>query len=167
VGTRELAQLAQSVPREAFVAQVPARFLVLGIADNEEQPMNFSTQVFRLPSQASTPDELVVLPVAKAANNPYADRISVGRARNCDIVIREPSISKLHAVVRVDGETMAIVDIGSQNGTYLNGRRLSTNEAAPLACGDEIVLGNVRARLMDGAGVHTVLIAANDSRPTT
>jgi pSer/pThr/pTyr-binding forkhead associated (FHA) protein len=157
MNTQKLVELAQTVPREAFIAQVPARFLVLGASANEQQAMTFSTQVFRAPSIAPSRDELVVLPVVKAANNPYADRVSVGRARNCDIVVREPSVSKLHAVVRIDGDLFSLVDIGSQNGTYLNGQRLAANEAAPIAINDAILLGNVSARFMDAAAVHAIL----------
>lgn len=160
MSTEKLVELAQTVPREAFIAQVPARFLVLGGSANDEQPMSFATQVFRAPSRALGHEELIVLPVVKAANNPYADRVSVGRARNCDIVVREPSVSKLHAVVRIDGDSFSLVDIGSQNGTYLNGQRLVANEAALIALNDEILFGNVNARFMDAASVHAILISA-------
>jgi predicted component of type VI protein secretion system len=167
MSTQKLVELALSVPRDAFIAQVPARFLVLGAPANEQQPMSFSTQVFRAPNKEPAREELVVLPVAKAANNPYADRVSVGRARNCDMVVRDPSVSKLHAVVRIDGEAFSLVDIGSQNGTYLNGQRLAINEAAPISCNDEILIGNVSARFMDGGAVYTILVAAQGSKAVT
>ncbi len=38
--------------------------------------------------------------IAKSEDSPYSDRFSVGRARNCDIVLRYASISKLHAHFR-------------------------------------------------------------------
>lgn len=166
MSTQKLVELAQAVPREAFVAQVAARFLVLGASANDQQPIGFSTQVFRVPSRLSEQDELIVLPVAKAANNPYPDRVSVGRARNCDIVVREPSVSKLHAVVRIDGDAFSLVDIGSQNGTYLNGQRLVANEAASIALNDEILFGNVNARFMDAATVHAILLGVEPNAST-
>lgn len=161
MSTQKLVELAQAVPREAFIAQVPARFLVLGTSANDQQPLGFATQVFRVPSRTSNQDELIVLPIAKAANNPYPDRVSVGRARNCDIVLRDPSVSKLHAVVRIDGEAFSLVDIGSQNGSHLNGQRLVANEAAPIAINDEILFGNVSAKFMDAATVHALLLVVD------
>lgn len=163
MGTPELIELARSLPLDAFVAKVSGRFLVLGVSD-DQQPLTFSTQVFRAPPKASGRDELTVLPVVKAANNPYPDRVSVGRARNCDVVVRDPSVSKLHAVIRIDGESFSLVDVGSQNGTHLNGQRLLANEAVAIACNDEIILGTVNTIFMDGAGVHTLLVATTGQR---
>jgi pSer/pThr/pTyr-binding forkhead associated (FHA) protein len=160
VGTRELAELALSLPQVEFVAQVARRFFVLGAGNgnDNEQPLTFSTQAFRTPTKAPpAQQELVVLAIVKAANNPYPDRVSVGRARNCDIVIRDAGISKLHAVVRIDGEAFSVVDVGSQNGTCVNGRRLLENEPVLLECNDEILIGTVSAKFMDGAAVHEEL----------
>jgi pSer/pThr/pTyr-binding forkhead associated (FHA) protein len=139
---------------------VPARFLVLGTGNgnDNDQPLGFSTQVFKAPSLAPlAQQELVVLPIVKAANNPYPDRVSVGRARNCDIVIRDAGISKLHALVRIDADAFSVGDVGSQNGTFGNGKRLLDNEAAPLTCNDRIIFGTVAAQFMDGGGVHDEL----------
>ncbi|HET8931846.1 MAG TPA: FHA domain-containing protein [Polyangiales bacterium] len=160
MSTRELIELARSLPREEFIAKVPARFLVLGTGNgnDNDQPLGFSTQVFKAPSLAPlAQQELVVLPIVKAANNPYPDRVSVGRARNCDIVIRDAGISKLHALVRIDADAFSVVDVGSQNGTFVNGKRLLDNEAAPLTCNDRIIFGTVAAQFMDGGGVHDEL----------
>lgn len=163
MSTHELIELARKVTRDAFIAQVPPRFIVLGASQSTPPgapAISFATQAFMAPTKLSVSDELIVIPLVKAENNPYADRVSIGRARNCDIVIRDPSISKLHALVRVDGSEFALLDIGSQNGTYLNGRRLAANEPVLLSTHDQVMFGGVPTTFMDSAAVHAVLLKA-------
>jgi hypothetical protein len=76
----------------------------------------------------------------------YADRISVGRARNKDIVLRHASVSKFHGWFQVDesGE-FYFVDAGSKNKTCLNGRALTQRELAYIESGDRMKLGSVDA----------------------
>jgi hypothetical protein len=63
------------------------------------------------------------------------DRISLGRARNCDIVLRDPSVSKLHAHFRVkDDGKFDLVDRLSENGTEINGARLLPTSLRRGAC---------------------------------
>ena len=59
----------------------------------------------------------------------------------------EKGVSCIHAVIyRQDGE-VAIADLGSTNGTYLNAQRLVPHERQVLQNGDEIRLGNLFARI--------------------
>ena len=69
-----------------------------------------------------------------------AERTSIGRSRECDIVVDDPNVSRKHAEVRrtIDGWT--VVDLGSTNGIKVNGRRVRD---AVLSPGDEITLGLV------------------------
>jgi ABC transport system ATP-binding/permease protein len=64
--------------------------------------------------------------------------ISIGRDPGNDEVIDEPTVSRFHAEVSVRGDTLVIRDLGSDNGTRLNGRLVT--EAA-LSQGSEIVIG--------------------------
>ena len=70
-----------------------------------------------------------------------ADRAVIGRHPECDIVLDVAAISRQHAVIsRRDGR-FYVEDLGSRNGTYVNGRRLS--EVTPLATGDRMVICDV------------------------
>jgi hypothetical protein len=69
------------------------------------------------------------------------NRVMIGRAPQCDIVINIPEISRQHAVIVRSGGGTTITDLGSSNGTMLNRRRLR-DEPAHLSPGDEIVLGD-------------------------
>ncbi|MGE5274353.1 MAG: AAA family ATPase [Verrucomicrobiota bacterium] len=68
----------------------------------------------------------------------------LGRA-NADVTIEDPLISRRHAVIRSYPPNLEIEDLGSLNGTWVNGERLSA--ARSLRPGDLIRLGNTVARV--------------------
>ena len=53
------------------------------------------------------------------------DRIVLGRSRECDIRLADANVSRRHAEVRQEDGTYWVIDLGSTNGTELNGRRSS------------------------------------------
>jgi hypothetical protein len=127
--------------------------------DGEAEPLEFQTSIADPASgKLGMVAGLEVREIVKSARSPYADRISIGRARNCDVVVRDKSISKLHAhfLVRADG-SLGLVDLDSQNGTTLNNRRLSPNTPVPVGSGDSIAFGNVTGRLMDARLLYDTL----------
>lgn len=66
------------------------------------------------------------------------DSVTIGRIESTSIQIDDPMASRRHAMVRDDGKTWRIVDLGSQNGTWVNGQRV---EDQPLHFGDRIQVG--------------------------
>ena len=72
-------------------------------------------------------------------------QIVLGRARECDCVLAEPSVSRRHAELRRDGDRWLLRDLGSRNGTRVNGVRvLEETEVGP---GDRVSFGGARYRL--------------------
>ena len=70
--------------------------------------------------------------------------ILVGRHPHCDVRPRSIRVSRRHCcLTAVDGE-VAVRDLGSTNGTSINGRRV---EAGRLRPGDELAIANLRYRL--------------------
>ena len=65
----------------------------------------------------------------------------LGRSLDADIRFDVPGVSRHHARIVVDGERVALEDLGSQNGTYVRGERITGR--AMLADGDEVRLGPV------------------------
>jgi hypothetical protein len=57
-------------------------------------------------------------------------------------------VSRLHAVVKRSGSRIIIMDLGSANGTYLNGKRLGPNMEQPIAHGDVIALGKLKMQIL-------------------
>jgi hypothetical protein len=161
VDTEGLARAARHQTRDEFVHKHPNLYLV--ISENPENlPIGFETAVVSNFSgklrQAAAGVDFELLEVSKAPHNPYPDRISVGRARNCDIVMRDPSVSKLHAHLKLgDAGRLDLIDLGSANGTRVNGRVVEANTPEWVAPGDVILFGTVHARLVDADALFDLL----------
>ena len=70
--------------------------------------------------------------------------LTVGRKnKDCDFVIQNTSISGRHAAFRYKSVGWEIQDLGSSNGTFVNGKQLSAFVFLPIQTGDKIVLGEV------------------------
>lgn len=65
---------------------------------------------------------------------------TLGRSRDCDIVLDDSSISRRHAEIRPGGEGWTVADLGSTNGVRLNGR--AVRGAVVLQAGDHVELGS-------------------------
>ncbi|HEX2161921.1 MAG TPA: DUF3662 and FHA domain-containing protein [Thermoleophilaceae bacterium] len=66
------------------------------------------------------------------------ERFTIGRSRDCDMVIDDPNISRHHCELRAEGDSWRIADLGSTNGIKVNRRRV---DEALLRSGDRIALG--------------------------
>jgi ABC-type multidrug transport system ATPase subunit/pSer/pThr/pTyr-binding forkhead associated (FHA) protein len=75
----------------------------------------------------------------------------IGRDADCDYPLRYPTISGRHARLEKTAGGISIEDLGSKNGTFVDGQRISGK--VPLKPGSEIALGSFRFRLIDDSGV--------------
>ena len=99
-----------------------------------------------------------IAPIRKRPENPYPDRISVGRATNCDVVLRVHFISKVHAhILREPDGTYSLRDNQAVAPTACNGRKLAAGSKQPLAVGDQIALGALEFEFVDSKRLHSVL----------
>ena len=69
---------------------------------------------------------------------------TMGRSRQCDVTVDDPNVSRNHAEVRPRGGSWVVSDLGSTNGSRLNGHRVEGSEV--LKPGDEIELGTTVLR---------------------
>jgi len=76
---------------------------------------------------------------------------TIGRARGNDLVVEDPRASRNHALIRsLSGGKYYVVDLGSANGTFLNGRPVMV--PAELKTGDEIQIADCVLRFSDPEG---------------
>lgn len=124
-------------------------FLVIRTTMKElHQPLSGSIEL--RPQQPRA--ELITLPCETSST--VADGVvfdiqgvtAIGRAQSARVILDDTSISAQHALLRPIDGNWTIEDLGSRNGTMVNGRLIAG--AAQLQCGDSIQLGRVRLRLM-------------------
>ena len=88
--------------------------------------------------------------------NLNGDRVIVGSADDADLVIDDPTVSRVHARLERVGNIWMLTDLGATNGTLLRGRRIMAPER--LTHEDDIVVGRTRLIFLD---------KASDRRPRT
>jgi len=73
-------------------------------------------------------------------------RVTVGRGSSCDLVVRDTTVSREHAAFVQRGDVWWVLDLGSTNGTRINGLRAAEHPVTP---GDRIELGDVVVELVE------------------
>jgi hypothetical protein len=73
-----------------------------------------------------------------------ATPLVIGRQPECAVVLGDTNISRRHAQVAMDDGAVVVSDLGSTNGTFVNGRRITRATGRP---GDEITVGTSRLRV--------------------
>jgi predicted component of type VI protein secretion system len=157
-------EMANELKRTQFAKSNPYPFLVhvapdARIEDNPwEEKVAFTTDVGAEDDEDDESDmpstaRAIVVPVRKREGGLFTQRIGVGRARNCDVVLRFPSVSKLHAQFLVDEAKWMIIDVESANGTLLNGERLTPFRPHAINFGDQLRMGEIAVEFADASTV--------------
>ena len=142
------------MPQERFVHTHPGGFFVektQRILD-KDVIFQFSTKSFddqelfdQLKEGLAQPDvlEARVIELQKRRAGAVEDAITVGRSPQNDIVLYNRLISKNHAqlFISLDPRACHLLDLGSTNGTFLNGNKVNPHERCKLTDGDEISFG--------------------------
>lgn len=98
------------------------------------------------------PGEARLVRLEKKADNPFPDRLSIGRDSECDVVIRLGFISKVHAHLFVQtGGKLTLRDNNASNGTFINRKKLEAGAACSVKLGDTLSFGGLDFELMDAA----------------
>ncbi len=108
------------------------------------------------------PDEMYAIPLVPrsgAGGGRGSGVITIGRLEHNDVFFGDDSVSKLHAIVRVEGGDYFIADAGSTLGTQVDGEpvgRLCENAERRLVGGETVQLGNVTAMFVDTEGLLVI-----------
>jgi YD repeat-containing protein len=118
------------------------------VAPPPRRPLSAPTQVGMLPQvtpQAPGRPRVGRLTVrsGELASREFliGEALELGREPDNDAMLPDPKVSRHHARIRRDGERYVLADLGSSNGTFVNGERV--NAPASLEDGDVILLGDV------------------------
>jgi hypothetical protein len=93
------------------------------------------------PEPEPEPVRSFTLTVGGKAYELSVERAILGRSRECSVRVDDANVSRRHAEVRDEGDGWLLVDLGSTNGTLLNGKRV---ERERLEDGDTITLGSTQ-----------------------
>jgi adenylate cyclase len=88
---------------------------------------------------------LVSLAGDRTVDLPAAGLLVVGRVATADLTINDPTISRQHAEIQAGEGGVRFRDLGSSNGTFLNGQQVVSGEAGP---GDVVTFGKVAFRVV-------------------
>ncbi len=88
-----------------------------------------------------------------ARNEFTIGRVSPGQPITPDIDLSpyrayDAGVSRLHAVIKKDGSRLLFMDLGSSNGSFINGKRLVPNVAQTLQHGDIVALGKMKMQIL-------------------
>lgn len=93
-----------------------------------------------------------------------SDKLTIGKATSNDLAIEtDPTVSRFHAVVERFAPGWCIKDVGSRNGTYVNGERIVGERV--LRAGDEIRLGSTLLLFRDTEPASETATAAKEPAP--
>jgi sigma-B regulation protein RsbU (phosphoserine phosphatase) len=88
--------------------------------------------------------------------------VLIGRSRDANICLPDPSVSRRHATILRREGTWFIEDLGGRHGTTINGVRIEPNQPAIAAEGDFVRIGPYTFRLSFGGGTRASTIARTD-----
>ncbi len=91
--------------------------------------------------------------------------LTIGRDPTCDRVVDFPVVSFHHARIVRDQDQLLVVDLGSSNGTFLNGVKITRTAIA--RSGDILGLGSYELRLVDGELADRVAVEPTDTAGTS
>jgi hypothetical protein len=136
-----------SVPADGAAVPAVAAPEAVPVAAAAAAAVPSATTIYRPQAEPETPApepvpapkrEVVTLTFDGRAHPVASERTVIGRSRECDLRVTDGNASRRHAEVVREGERYLVADLGSTNGTELNGKRITRE---PLNDGDRITIG--------------------------
>jgi hypothetical protein len=141
----QYAEQYQQVGPDAFRRLHPwASLVALGMAGDLNDRQTSGTSIINLADSVLERGRIAgrVFPLVKSRDSPRGP-ISVGRTSENDIVIPEYSVSRAHCIIALVNEVYRITDLGSANGTLVDGVEIGTRMPHRLAGGEILTMGRL------------------------
>ncbi|MBL8956283.1 MAG: FHA domain-containing protein [Myxococcaceae bacterium] len=161
---RELQPIAQRLDGFAFAKQM-GPFVLMQRPDTKAKAPggdDWATETAPLPHGAVRPshapvdyEDLLIATLPPPAKDGSLQLI-VGRSPDCDVVLVDAAVSQKHAAIEWDGRTGVLRELGSANGTFLNGIRIGSR--AVLRTGDELSFGDSHFVYLLSGELHARLL---------
>jgi len=123
------------------------------VGELQERSRGRSGTLRMQPVREALPAESLVGRIWLVTKGPYGPRgpaIQGGRDSSNDLVIPEFTISNEHFQFRYDISRLVLSDLGSTNGTFVNGERIEPGRRVPVATGARIIFGRYQFEFMSG-----------------
>ncbi|MBI5496868.1 MAG: FHA domain-containing protein [Deltaproteobacteria bacterium] len=166
----EMVPLARAMTGDSFCQRFTHPFMVGKEVIEEE--FNFRTVVARESTlQGKAPDGPLrirdqVFPILKPGEAlKDGTRIFLGRVASNDLVVPHPTVSKLHAYFVREKDRWWLVDVGSSNGTKLNGMRAPVRAKVSINDGDTLLFGRCAFTFMSARRLFERLTAMPEPSP--
>lgn len=159
--------LIKQLDRDAFIERIQVPLLLNEVASKRTSFAPGETKhasVHEAPGGGSLPERLVnraaelqVHPIRRrVAEGP--NRVMLGRAGDCDVVIGDETVSMLQSVFQFDPDgRCTIEDMETTNGTLLNGTPLTFGSPTTLKDGDSLAMGDTKLVFFTPQGLYDLL----------
>jgi FHA domain len=102
---------------------------------------------------ATAPSEDLALAIALEPARSGATQVTLGRGHACDVELEDGTLSQLHCVFLKSTEGWRVEDLGSTNGTWVDGIRLAHRQPVPVTDGMRIQAAQVLLTFHDSTGL--------------
>jgi hypothetical protein len=140
---RELSDVARRLDAFRFARQMGPFALMQRPAGRQKVPRWLRTTLPMRPSSVQAEPAPVdfqdLLVVTLPPTHTDDVDLIIGRSPEADLVLEDPAVSGRHAFIRWSAGTATVIELGSANGTFLNGLKLGTR--AVLKSGDQLAFG--------------------------
>jgi len=136
---------------QAGEVEVDASISPAAVATVDDELAESGTRVFEIPVVDAPQAEIEVKEPGKPPRRVAVTGapMHIGRAPDCELVLKDSRVSRRHARLQARGGVLVLTDLGSTNGTRVNGHRITE---MVLGAGDRIHVGETTI-VVDGSGV--------------
>ncbi len=106
-----------------------------------------------MPPSAVVSNDGLALAIALEPSRTGATQVTLGRGHACDVELEDGTLSQLHCVFQKAEDGWTVEDVGSTNGTWVDGNRLKTRQAVSVVDGARIQVAQLLLTFHDSSGL--------------